>query len=120
MLKQTILAAALLLGAGAMDITPSTAATIPMTPQINHDAATADEGVQLARHGGSHHQYWHRHHGHYHGDWRHGHHHHDHWRWNHRYGSRYHYRHGRYHYYYGGWWYPRPWWTMGPGIYLSF
>src|SRR5436190_5616873 len=39
------------------------------------------------------------------------------WVYNRRaHGPRFAYRHGRYRYYYGGWWYPRPWWGVGPGV----
>jgi len=39
------------------------------------------------------------------------------WVYNRRvHGPRFGYRHGRYRYYYGGWWYPRPWWAVGPGV----
>ena len=34
-----------------------------------------------------------------------------------RYGPRYRYRHGRYTYFYGGYYYARPWWTLGVGVY---
>src|SRR4051794_39625163 len=40
--------------------------------------------------------------------YRHGYHGHRMW-----YGHRYHHRHSGYNYSYGGWWYPRPWWTLG-------
>jgi hypothetical protein len=36
----------------------------------------------------------------------------------HRWHYRHRHRHGAFRYYYGGWWYPRPWWTFGPGIYI--
>ena len=32
-----------------------------------------------------------------------------------KHGARWHYRHGPYVYFYNGWWYSRPWWTLGPG-----
>ena len=39
------------------------------------------------------------------------------WVYNRRaHGPRFAYRHGRYRYYYGGWWYPRPWWAVAPGV----
>ncbi|MGE0004298.1 MAG: BA14K family protein [Parvibaculaceae bacterium] len=37
----------------------------------------------------------------------------------HRHGHRYKQRHGRYRYHHGGWWYSRPWWTLGPSITLG-
>ncbi|MFL5258236.1 MAG: hypothetical protein ACJ8AS_00670 [Hyphomicrobiales bacterium] len=36
------------------------------------------------------------------------------WVYNKRFGPRYRYRRAGYGYYYGGYWYARPWWTLGP------
>jgi hypothetical protein len=37
------------------------------------------------------------------------------WVYRRAYGPRYRFRRAGFGYYYGGWWYPRPWWTVGPG-----
>jgi hypothetical protein len=109
MLRKVILTAVVALSAAgmtAMDV--AQAFPVPAPPQTQ-PVATTNDGLQLAAY------YRHRrvyHHGRV---YRHGH------AYRHRrvvysarvYGPRYRYRRAGYGYYYGGYWYARPWWTVG-------
>ena len=131
MIKQIAFASVVtMLAAGVVGISgidSARATGLPLAP-VPQASLVVDEGLQLVgdnykkkkyHHGDG--KDKHRHvdghdgHRHVHGKYRHGH-----WVYAKKYGPRYNYRHGRYKYYYGGWWYPRPWWTLEPGIYLSF
>ena len=122
MLRKVTIAAVMALTAGAVGITGiDTGQAFPIAAPQAAPAATTSDGLQLAaykrkkvvvRKGGHAYRrggYAYRRGGHVARRWT----------YSARFGHRYHYRRAGYGYYYGGWWYPRPWWSVGVGVYPS-
>jgi hypothetical protein len=107
MLRKVILTAIVALSAAGMTAVDVAQAFPLPAPAQTQAVATMNDGLQLAAY--YRHRKVYRHGRVYHGRAVHA------WRYTARYGPRYRYRRAGYGYYYGGYWYARPWWTVGVG-----